>query len=169
MFHPHTLIPVAQLIMLAWACPSKLCSWSRRLLVRLFFPPLLPPKGILYLGERSSVDFCQLCGMLYQALYIKLLCSFNSFSESLAGGVVPGRRPRWPSLRSVCLLATLPITSIPGGRHYNLSSHQKSWHLKKSKRRDSGAKEITNQCQDHWWMEGRLEDGGWRAHYLGEW
>lgn len=80
---------------------------------------LLPRKGILYLGERASLHFCQLYGVLDQGFYINLFV-FPVHSQKVwlveqcrEGG--PGGLHSDPPADH----AIPPITNIPGGRHYN--------------------------------------------------
>lgn len=78
---------------------------------------LLPPKVILSLGERASLHFCQLYGVLDQGFYINLLV-FLVHSPKV--WLVERCREGGPGgLHSVppAVHAIPPITSIPGGRH----------------------------------------------------
>lgn len=129
---------------------------------------LLPPKGILYLGERSSLHFCQLYGVLDQGFYINLFV-FQVHSQKVwlmewcrkvaQVAFTPIHLPSMLSFPSQVFLEVDTIT---------ISSHQKSCCLQKSRKRDSEVKEITNRCQAHWRIQGRLDDVGQRKAIVWE-
>lgn len=113
------------------------------------------------MGERSSLHFWQLYGVLDQGFYRGLFVSpVHSQKVWLMGRCQKGGPGGFHSDPSA-VHVILAITSIPGGRHYN---HFLSEELlpKQSRKRDSEVKEITNQCQVHWRIQGRLGDGGQR-------